>query len=96
MNIKKWKNKMPTYNIDIFDISKHSWDEIAQAMCQSELVHETNIIFSFLPMIASIWFGAFAVFFVTSILSAVFDLMFVFMQRYNRSRILKMKERAKF
>ena len=96
MNVKKWKNKMPTYNIDIFDVSKHSWDEIAQAMCQSELVHETNIIFSFFPMIASIWFGAFAVFFVTSILSAVFDLMFVFMQRYNRSRILKMKERAKF
>ena len=96
MNIKKWKNKMPTYNIDIFDASKHSWDEIAQAMCQSELVHETNIVFSFLPMIASIWLGAFSVFFVTSILSAVFDLMFVFMQRYNRSRILKMKERAKF
>lgn len=94
MNIKKWKNKMPTYDADIFNVSKHSWDEIAQAMCQSELVHETNIMFSFVPVIASIRFGAFPVFLVTSVLSAAFDLVFVFIQRYNRPRILKMKRKS--
>lgn len=93
IKVKKWKNKMPTYDKDIFDVSKHSWDEIIQAMCQSELVHETNIIFSFFPVITSIWFGSFFVFLVTSILGAAFDLMFVFMQRYNRSRILNMKRK---
>ena len=89
LKVKKWKNKMPTYNMDTFDISKHSWDEIAQATCQSELVHETNVIVSFLPVAASIWLGEFWVFFITSVLSAVFDSMFVFMQRFNRARILK-------
>ena len=39
-----------------------------------------------------IWVGAFEVFLVTSILSAGFDLLFVFMQRFNRSRILKIRE----
>lgn len=91
IKVKKWKNKMPTYNADLFDASKHSWEEIIQAMCQSELVHETNVIFSFLPIIASIWFDSFGVFLITSILSAMFDLVFVIMQRFNRARILKMK-----
>ncbi|MDE7020617.1 MAG: hypothetical protein K2P23_06915 [Lachnospiraceae bacterium] len=68
----------------------HSWDEIAQAMCQSELVYETNIVLSFVPLAASVRFGAFPVFLITSICSAAFDLLFVIMQRYNRFRILKM------
>ena len=92
MNVKKWKNKMPTYDKDMFDISEHSWDEILQATCQSELVHEANIVLSFLPLVASVWFGEFYVFFITSILSAIFDLMFVFMHRFNRARIFKIKK----
>jgi magnesium-transporting ATPase (P-type) len=92
MNVKKWKNKMPTYDKETFDISRHSWNEIIQATCQSELVHEANVVLSFLPLVSSVWFGEFTVFFITSILSALFDLMFVFIQRFNRTRILKMKE----
>lgn len=95
IGVKKWKNKMPTYNNDFFDTNKHSWDEIVGAMCQSELVHEIIIVFSFLPIIATIWFGAFWVFMITSVCAAIFDLMFVFMQRFNRSRILKMKTKLK-
>ena len=93
LKVKKWKKKMPTYDVDVFDITKHTWEEIIQATCQSELVHETNMIFSFLPIISSIWFGSFEVFLITSILGAVFDLLFVFMQRFNRSRILKIQKR---
>lgn len=89
IKVKKWKNKMPTYDADTFDTSKHSWDEIVQATCQSELVHETNVIFSFLPVIASVWFGSFWVFLITSALGAGFDLVFIMMQRFNRTRILK-------
>lgn len=94
LKVKKWKNKMPTYDMDAFDISKHSWDEIAQASCQAELVHETNIVFSFVPVIFSIWFGAAAVFIITSALGAAYDLIFVIMQRFNRPRILKMVNKS--
>ena len=93
LKVKKWKKKMPTYDVDVFDTSKHTWEEIIQATCQSELVHETNIIFSLLPIISFIWFGSFEVFLITSILGAILDLLFVFMQRFNRSRIIKMKAR---
>ena len=93
MKVKKWKNKMPTFDEDTFDITKHSWDEIVQATCQSELVHEINVIFSFLAIVASVWFDSFWVFFITSMLGAMYDLMFVIMQRFNRTRILKMKRK---
>ena len=94
LKVKKWKNKMPTFDMDAFDISKHSWDEIVQATCQSELVHEINIMFSFLPIAASVWFDSFWVFLITSTSGAMYDLLFVMMQRFNRTRILKIKRRS--
>lgn len=94
-HVKSWKGKMPAYDPEKFSCKKYSWDEIAQVMCQSELVHETNIIVSFVPVIASRWFGAFWVFFVTSVGGAVFDLLFVMVQRYNRARIMKLALRQK-
>ncbi len=88
LQVKKWKNKMPTYDPDTFNPRKHTWDEIAQAMCQSELVHETIVLLSFLPIAASKWFGSIGVFIITSIAAAALDMMFVIMQRYNRPRII--------
>lgn len=81
---------MPTYRPEIFSVQNHSWNEIAQAMCQAELVHETNMVLSFLPMIAVKWFGSFGVFLITSVCGAAFDLMFAMIQRYNRSRVVKL------
>lgn len=95
LHVKTWKNKMPTYNPLAFSNKKHTWNEIAQAMCQSELVHETNIILSFIPVIASRWFGSFYVFLITSICGAVFDLLFVIIQRYNRARVVKIAFRKR-
>lgn len=90
LKVKKWKDKMPTYDKDIFSLEKHSFDEIAQAMCQSEIVHEIIVVLSFLPILASIWFGAFPVFLITSIAAAGIDLCYVMIQRYNRPRIIRL------
>lgn len=94
LKVKKWKGKMATYDPGSFDRKIHSWDEIAQATCQAELVHEVIILFSFLPVFAAIPFGALPVFVATSVLAAGFDAMFVVMQRYNRPRILKLVEHS--
>ena len=94
LGVKKWKSKMPTYDPSFFDYKLHSWDEIAQAMCQAELVHEVIILLSFVPIFATIPFGAVWVFVITSILAACFDGMFVIMQRYNRQRIIKIIEKT--
>lgn len=95
LRVKKWKNKMPTYEKDFFDPGLHSWDEIAQAMCQAELVHETSMVFGFLPLLCAVWAGAFPVFLITSVAAACFDLIFVIIQRYNRPRIMKLAKLEK-
>ena len=90
IKVKQWKNKMPTYNSDFFNPKLYTWDEIVQSMCQAELVHETIVVLSFVPIVAGIRFGAYPVFIITSVLAALFDMMFVIMQRYNRARIVRL------
>lgn len=94
IRVRKWKKHLPSFESNLFNPNIHSWDEIAQAMCQAELVHETIVILSFLPIISSIWLGQPIVFVLTSIGAALFDLIFVIMQRYNRPRILRVIDRV--
>ena len=95
LGVKRWKRGMPTYDPALFDPRTHTWDEIAQATCQAELVHETIVVLSFLPIAAGGRFGAYPVFIVTSVLAAGCDALFVVMQRYNRRRIMKLVRREK-
>lgn len=95
LNVKKWKGIMPSYEPELFDPQKHTWNEIAQAMCQAELVHETIILLSFVPILFAKLFGALPVFLITSVLSAAFDMIFVIMQRYNRPRVIRLAEKKK-
>lgn len=89
LKVKKWKDKLLSYHPDSFSPKEHTWDEIAQTMCQSECVHITNAVVSFVPVIFSKLPGAFYVFLITSICAAVFDLIFVIIQRYNRDIVIK-------
>ncbi len=93
LNVKKWKSKVPTYDANAFAPSKHSWDEIVQATCQSELVHETIMVFSLLPILCTRWVGSFPAFLTTSVIAMLIDSVFVILQRYNRPRILKILNR---
>lgn len=90
LKVKKWKGNMPTYEPELFSIEKHTWDEIAQAMCQAEIVHEINCILSYLPIFAAGVLGSLPVFIITSVFASLYDLLFVVMQRYNRPRIVRM------
>ena len=95
LKVKQWKRRMPTYDPTLFDPQLHTWEEIVQAMCQAELVHETIAALSFLPIAAGVWFGEYPVFIVTSVLAAGCDALFVVMQRYNRRRIMKLVRRER-
>lgn len=94
LKVKTWKDKMPTYDADTFSFELHSMEEIVMAMCQSEVVHEINMVFSFAPLFLAIRFGTFWVFLMTSVFAAGFDMMFVIMQRYNRPRVIRLLDRT--
>lgn len=89
LNIKRFKDRLPTYNPNEFSLKEHSLEEIVEATCRAEIIHEVNFILSFLPLLFSLKFGAFLVFLITSLAAACFDLLFVIVQRYNRPRILR-------
>ncbi|MCD8037022.1 MAG: hypothetical protein LUE88_06590 [Clostridiales bacterium] len=91
--VKSWKKSMPTYNSEEFDIKNNSLDYVIRATCQAEAVHEINVVLSFVPIVFSLWVGDLPVFVITSVFAAVYDFMFVIIQRYNRPRLIKILER---
>ena len=90
LRVKKWKKYLPTYNPEYFNVRKRSVEEIIQVTCQAEIVHEVNMILSFVPVIFTIWFGSLAAFLITSSIAFCFDSIFVIMQRYNRPRLRRL------
>ncbi|MCQ2417936.1 MAG: hypothetical protein MJ071_09045 [Oscillospiraceae bacterium] len=93
LRVKQWKDHMPTFAPDMLDIRKHSWEEIAGAMCQAEIVHTIIAVCSFLPIAASLIWESFPVFFLTSLAACCIDCLFVIIQRYNRPRVLRIIEK---
>ena len=93
LGIKSWKKHLPTYVPAQFSMEENSLHRIIQNMCGAEVVHETIMVFCFLPLLAVPVFGEFPVFFITSVLSALFDSLFVLVQRFNRPRLVKIYEK---
>jgi len=93
LGIHRIKGSLPTYAPALFSPRLHTWDEIAQAMCQAELVHETIAVLSFVPLLAIPCFGSWPVFLLTSLAAAGIDLLYAAVQRYNRPRVLRLMER---
>lgn len=93
LNIRHWKNKLPTYASELYSTRENSLYRIIQNMCGAEIVHEVIMVLSFLPLLTVPVFGAFPVFFITSLLSSLFDSIFVMAQRYNRPRLVRIYEK---
>lgn len=93
LKIRNWKKTLPTYAPGQFSITENSLRRIIQNMCGAEIVHEIIMVLSFLPLMAVPVWGTFPIFFITSLLSALFDSLFVMAQRYNRPRLVKIYEK---
>ena len=95
IRVKKWKKWFPAFNPQDFDIKSRSVTEIVQVTCQAEIVHEVNMVLSFVPIVFSVWFGSLGVFALTSCAAFLFDSIFVIMQRYNRPRLIRLMKQTK-
>lgn len=93
LGVRSWKMRLPTYSPASFSPRERTWRQIVMAGCQAEVVHTLIVVLSFLPVFAGLWFGAWIVFILTSLLAAGFDLLFVILQRYNRPRLLRMAKK---
>ena len=93
LKVKQWKGHLPTYAPGQFSLKTNSTLQVIQNMCGAEVVHELIMVLSFLPLLLFPVFGEFAVFFITSLLSALFDSIFVIAQRFNRPRLVQIYEK---
>lgn len=91
LRVRHWKSKLPTYAPDSFDPRKTAIAAIIHNTCHAELVHEVIALLSFVPVLFSIWLGAFGVFLITSLAAACSDFVFSVLQRYNRPRLLRLQ-----
>ena len=89
LRVKQWKDHMPTYDPASFSLRHNSLERIVYNSCVSEAVHTVIVLFSFVPILFSLWWDALPVFLITSILAALFDSCFIIMQRYNRPRLVR-------
>lgn len=93
LKLRSWKGNLPTYAPGQFSMAENSLHRIIQNMCGAEIVHEIIMVLSFLPLLTVPVFGALPVFLTTSLLSALFDGIFVMAQRFNRPRLVRIYER---
>ena len=89
LRVKRWKQGMPTYDPSAFSMKEHTLEQVIRNMCGAEIVHEIIIVFSFIPISFSLLFGDFPVFLITSLAAALYDSIFVIIQRYNRPRLVR-------
>ena len=95
LRVQDWKGLLPTYDPSLFSLKYRNFDHLCQVMCQAEVVHEVIMVLSFLPLCTVPLFGAWPVFLITSLLSALFDSLFVMLQRHNRVIIRRLALRQK-
>ena len=93
LRVKHWKKHLPTYNPRQFSLREYTPQQIVQNMCGAEVVHTVIMVCSFLPLLMVPVFGEFWVFFITSVLAALFDSLFVMAQRYNRPRMERLAQK---
>ena len=90
LHVRRWKDRMPTFDPSQFDMHTQTPQQLLGVMCQAELVHEVIVVFSFVPLLFTLIWGTFPVFLLTSVAAALIDICFVIMQRYNRPRVLRL------
>lgn len=95
LKVKKWKKFMPSYNPDSYSIKNdvHSLEIVADTTCRNEVIHLVICLLSFVPILFIPFLGGAVAFIITSVLSCMFDMIFVIMQRYNRPRLVKIIDR---
>ena len=95
LRVRRWKEKVLTYDPDAFSQEKHSLEEIANTMAKAETDHWINELISLSTLLFSLIWGEFWIFLITAVVAMIFDAQFIVVQRYNRPTVLRVIEKRK-
>ena len=98
LRVQKWKDKVPTYNPELFDMKTRSLDDIAVTMAKVETDHWVNELLSLTTLLFPLLWGQWWIFVLSAFVAMLFDAQFIVVQRFNRPkavRVLKHREKMK-
>ena len=91
--VKKWKNKIPTYDSRAYSLSEQNIMKAIQMTCHAEIVHEVIAVLSYLPVLFGLVISKWELLIVLSTVFSMIHLLFSTVQRYNRPRLIRHYER---
>ena len=89
LRVKKWKKFAPTYDDNLFDLTKNPIDNVIGETCRAESVHWLCAAAGLASIALTSVFGSLIAFLITGIISALVDMVFIVIQRYNRPRLMR-------
>ena len=89
LRVKRWKDKVLTYNPELFSLTDYTLDEVANTMAKAETDHWVNQLISLSTILFGLIWGEVWIFALTALFAMAFDGQFIVIQRYNRPRILR-------
>lgn len=87
LQVKKWKDSLPTIKSEEFSLRTNSFDGVIEIMCIAEVLHIQIFFWSLLFILFGFVFGYFWIFIIVGIFSACWETRFIMAQRYNRPRV---------
>lgn len=94
LKVHRWKTRWDVFDESAYLLKYNSVDELLEAGCCSEITHFLCALTGFVSILFTFPFGHAVIYIVTSVLGAVFDLLFVAVQRYNRPRLKSAAEKG--
>ena len=87
--VRKWKEKVLTYDPAAFSVKDHTLEEIATTMSKAETDHWINELLSLTTLLFALIWGELWIFLITAMVAMLFDAQFIVVQRYNRPKVLR-------
>ncbi|MBQ7400260.1 MAG: hypothetical protein IJW06_07365 [Clostridia bacterium] len=93
LKVRKWKDKVLTFEPEMYDFEKRTLEQLATTMAKSETDHWINEIISVVSIFFVFIWGCPAAFLISAFAAMIFDAQFIIVQRYNRPIVLRLANR---
>lgn len=91
LHVKRWKEKLPNLLTRTSSSKDFPVETLINETCTVEVIHEVNIVLSFVPFIVSLFYSSYEwIFLVSGMVTALFDLCFIIFHRHFRPRLVKL------
>ena len=94
LKVKKWKNIVPTYDKREYALKEEELEQVIHNMCHAEVTHEVIMLTGYFPVLLGQQISHWGILLMMSFLFSLVHLPFIFIQRYNRPRVIRLYKKA--